>query len=263
MELDFTTTLAIVAEESAREFQTILMYVCIAALTLIAVIACFGYIDKFARSIFGKFKRLCLINSLIVIALLVPIIMYGGSKQKRVDHDGADQGIQFHGVYVSLTNEVVSASVTNTLTDIEVRFAGTGITTATEVSVRMSETNEWETLVKRDPYITQGTTNVLHFLSAGDLMRYPYWWVGVDKPAIHVETTGIEITSFLAGSHSVSITWTCENPKATVFTVQFRNGTSGEWITLTNTPNKSISVSGFFINRMTQWRIISTYMDGD
>lgn len=264
MEIDVLTTLEIVAQQGASEFQRILMYVCLSALAVFIVGACFGYIDKVARDIFGKFKRLGLINSLIIACIVIPIIMYGGSKKTPVKHPGGDVGLQVVGIYADLTNEVVEVGITNTYTDVTVEFLGTIVAQTTPVWVRMSETNEWTELVKMNPTIYyDGVTNHLDFGVSGDVKVYPWWWVGDDTPAIHIETTGITITYFLASSQSIAVTWECKYPRATTFVVQYRNGPQDEWHTVLETEAKNALISGFFINRTTQWRISSTYTEGN
>lgn len=261
--LDIITQLQIVAQDCSHEYQTIVMHLCLWVLAVIFIGLLAWAIDIGAHRLFGQFKRLGLINSLIVIGLAIPIIIYGGTKRKTIENAGSDDGLNLCGISVMVTNEVVSAGVTNTWTDIEVHFTGTGITVATPVSVRQSETNNWNELEKINPIlVTDMATNVLHFGASGDVSNIKYWWVGEDMPSISVETEGIEITTFVAGAHSVAVSWTCNNPNATEYLVQYRNGPQDSWHTVMTTADTNAIISGFFINRTTQWRIISTYTEG-
>ena len=262
--LSVVDRLQVVAKCAQHEFQTVLIYVCLAALAAVFAVACFSYADKFAGKVFGSFKRLGSINSIIICLFVIPAIIYGGSKRKPVQHPGGDEDLRVVGIYASATNDVTEAGVTNTWTEIDVDFIGTGVTIDTKVHVRMSETNEWTELTKIEPTILVDLqTNNLHFCANGDLTKYPWWWVGDDTPGIHVETVGITIVSFIASSHSVAIEWTCEDPKATEFEVQVMDGASKNWVTLLKTQDRSVAIQGFFIDRTTRWRIISTYTKGE
>lgn len=247
-------------------FQRVLMYLSLATLAALAVGSILYKTREFWDKVYHDWLHLDGFGKIVAAGAIIMATLYGGSKNagyNRVAHEGADDGLQLCGVYVMLTNEVVSASTTNTWTEVRVEFTGSGITTSTPVAARMTSTNEWLILTKVNPaVITDLSTNILHFSVSNDVTRIPYWWVGEDRHAIDIETTGITLLSFVAGSHSVAISWECDNPKATSFKIEYRNGTSGEWTELTTTEATSITVSGFFINRTTQWRVTSTYTEG-
>lgn len=263
-DITITEQLQLIAQCAHNEYQAVLMYACLAVLAVIAIIAAVYYADRFMGNLFGTFKRFGSINSIIFCLFAIPAIIYGGSKRKPVQHPGGDEDLRVVGIYASATNEVTEAGVTNTWTEIDVDFLGTGVTTDTPVHVRMSETNEWTELTKIEPTVLIDlTTNNLHFCASGDLTKYPWWWVGDDTPAIHVETVGITLVSFIASSHSVAIEWTCDDPKATEFEVQVMDGESRSWSTLMKTSERAVLVQGFFIDRITRWRIISTYTKGE
>lgn len=256
--------LQVIAQCAQHEFQIVLMYACLSVLAVIAVIALAVLADKCVRRIFGSFRNIGFLSSVAVCLFTIPMIIYGGSKRRPVQHPGGDEDLRVVGIYASATNEVTAAGATNTWTEIDVDFIGTGVTIATPVHVRMSETNEWTELTKIEPTILVDLqTNNLHFCANGDLTKYPWWWVGEDTPAIRVETVGITLVSFVASSHSVAIEWTCDDQKATEFEVQIMDGASRNWVTILKTSDRAVAIQGFFIDRTTRWRITSTYTKGE
>ena len=183
--------------------------------------------------------------------------LYAGAKHIiRPPDAGADAGI-------SIVEVVADFSSSNNLTTVDIHFVGSGVTTALPVSVRNSNAEEWRELVKLDPVVTTDlATNVLSFGVSGNAETNRYWWVGVDKPSIIVETSGIEIVYFLATSHSVQIAWTCDDPHATEFSIQRRH--KGEtWDTVAVTTENAFEYVGFTVGESWEWRVTSTYTEGD
>lgn len=149
---------------------------------------------------------------------------------------------------------------------MEVKYTAGPVTTSTPVSVRMSSTNEWTELEKINPTITTDlATNVLAFAVSGDVTQYPYWWVGENPPAIIIETTGITLTSFVATSKTVLLTWTCDDAKATTFSVQ-RRTQGGDWETVGTVEKAdlmSFTYQGFTIGVTHEWRIRTEYTEAN
>lgn len=180
--------------------------------------------------------------------------IYGGGKPHVVPHAGADAGIALLAIEAEYTNEV---------TVVEVKYTAGDVTTATPVSVRNAESEQWRELEKVGATITLGQTNVLAFTVAEDVAAYRYWWVGVDLPAVIVESQGITITNFVATSKHVRIDWTCDDPKATVFAIQRRRIGSSVVETVGTTTSNSFQYDGFTVGEDWEWRVTSTYTEGE
>ena len=193
-----------------------------------------------------------------VLALLaVALTLYGGAKHGPVPNAGADAAIQL----VSIETEYDS---TNDVTSVEVKFTGSGVSIGTPVSVRNDQTERWRELVKFDPAITTDfTTNLLSFTAIGNVGTNRFWWVGVETPAVIIETTGIEIVLFAASSQSVQIMWNCDDPNASEFAVQRRRKGTTEWETVGVTSSFAFIYVGFTVGETWEWRVTSTYVEGD
>lgn len=206
-------------------------------------------VDAFRKMKPGEKKAFLLFTAVLTL--------YAGAKHViRPPDAGADEGY-----YVA---EIVADYISsNDVTTVDVKFCGTGVTTNTPVFVRNSDSEEWRELVKANAAITSDLpTNVLSFVVYGNAETNRYWWVGTDKPSIIVETTGIEIVYFLATSHSVQIAWTCDDPKATEFSVQ-RRRRSETWDTVAVTTDTAFEYIGFTVGESWEWRVISTYTEGE
>ncbi len=185
------------------------------------------------------------------------LTFYAGAKHViRPPDAGADEG-------VSVVEIVADYVTSNDVTTVDVKFVGSGVTTATPVSVRNDASEEWRELEKLEATISVDlATNVLGIVVAGNAETNRFWWVGTDKPSIIVETTGIEIVYFLATSHSVQIAWTCDDPHATEFAIQRRR--RGEtWDTVAVTTDTAFEYIGFTVGESWEWRVISTYTEGE
>ena len=65
----------------------------------------------------------------------------------------------------------------------------------------------------------------------------------------------------MASSKFVSILWTCDDPKATVFEVQRRRNAGSQWTTVGTTTEFGFVYSGFTVGETWHWRVSSTYAD--
>ena len=110
---------------------------------------------------------------------------------------------------------------------------------------------------------TDFTTNLLAFAVSGNVSTNHYWWAGTETPAVIVETTGIEITYFAASSQSVQLMWTCDDPNASEFAVQRRRKGTTEWETVGVTSSFAFIYVGFTVGETWEWRVTSTYVEGD
>lgn len=184
--------------------------------------------------------------------VLAALVYYGGAKQSSVNA-GADDGI-------TLADVIVDYDSTNDYTQVWVYYTAGNVTVNTPVSVRNAESEQWRELVKQNAEITTDlSTNILSFAVWGNPATNRYWWVGVDTPAVIIESEGIKITHFAATSKSVSIYWTCDDPRATTFQVQRRLRGTSEWETVAETPLPSYLHTGFTIGQSWEWRVIAVY----
>lgn len=183
--------------------------------------------------------------------------LYAGAKHALVPDAGADAGIQL----VSIATEYDS---TNDVTSVEVKFTGQGVTTSTPISVRNDQTESWRELEKINAIVMYDLpTNVLAFTVSGNVGTNRYWWAGTETPAVIVETTGIEIVQFAASSQFVQLMWTCDDPNASEFAVQRRRKGTTEWETVGVTSSFAFIYVGFTVGETWEWRVTSTYVEGD
>lgn len=231
---------------------------------LLVALACL-LLGHQARRLVRFLKTLPPFARVVVVTGLVIFTIHGGTK---VSNPGHDDDIDLAGIFVEAVHEEVSSGVTNTYTEIDVRFTGSNVDESTAVSVRLSSTNEWTELVKIDPVLlnSDSVTNSLLFRVEGDVTRHPQWWVGDDKPAIVVETQGIVITDFTATSKSVGVRFTCDDEKATIFHLQTRRLGSLTWQTVASVERGDemmMYYEGFTIGESREWRVMTEYTEGD
>ena len=228
---------------------------CLFLLAVMIVVCCAAAAWPLVLGEWRKFRK-CDIAAKAAVTLAAAVaIAYGGSK--GIQNAGADTGIALAGIAVEYDS-------TNDLTSVEVKFTAGNVTTATPVSVRNAETEAWRELSKIGATVTAGQpTNVLAFAVSGNAATNRYWWVGVNTPAVVVESEGITITSFVASSKSVHIAWTCDDTNATVFAIQRRRQGTSEWQTVGSTSGNSFDYVGFTVGESWEWRVTSTYTEGD
>ena len=219
-------------------------------LLLLAVCAAFG-VRPHLREIWRKFKALKVVERAAVVVGLIAAIAYGG--KKPVQNAGADAGIALVAVAVEFDE-------TNDVTTVEVKFTGHNVTTATPVSVRNDQTENWRELEKIGATVTSDlATNILAFAVSGDVSTNRFWWVGTETPAVIIESKGIEITHFAVSSSSVQIMWTCDDPNATEFAIQRRRKGTAQWETVGVTSSFAFVYVGFTVGETWEWRVTSTY----
>lgn len=197
-------------------------------------------------------RRIGIVDGLLFAIVGAAFFYYGGAKQASVNA-GADDGIELADVCVSYNS-------TNDITTVWVYYTAGTVTVDTPVSVRNAESEQWRELEKQNAETTTDLpTNILSFAVWGNAATNHYWWVGVDTPAVIIESEGIKITHFAATSKSVSIYWTCDDPRATTFQVQRRLRGTSEWETVAETPLPSYLHTGFTIDQSWEWRVIAVY----
>ena len=227
---------------------------CLFALAVLSVVCVALVCGPAIRQQWEKFRKLGGVEKSLVAVALVAAIAYGGTKP--VQNAGADEGI-------ALVAVAVEYDETNDVTAVEVSFTGHNVTTATPVSVRNDETENWRELVKIGATVTSDlSTNLLAFAVSGNVATNRFWWVGTETPAVIVETTGIEITYFAASSSSVQIMWTCDDPNATEFVIQRRRKGATQWETVGVTSSFAFVYVGFTVGETWEWRVTSTYTEG-
>lgn len=207
--------------------------------------------------VYRKMRRAGALDKVVALVVIGIAVAYGGSKfTPGSGNAGSDSGINL----VKIEAEYDS---TNDVTAIKVSFVGNNVGLLTPVFVRNTQTEPWRELEKLDAIITSDLpTNVLSFAVSGNAETNRFWWVGVDTPAVIIETTGIEITYFAASSRFVQIAWTCDDPKATEFTIQ-RRRRGGQWETVGVTSSLAFIYAGFTVGETWEWRVSSTYTEGE
>ena len=230
-----------------------LVAVCVFAAAMFAL-ACAGVVVwPFVRRLLDRWRRIGAGDKAVAIVALAIAIAYGGTKP--VQNAGSDEGI-------ALVSVAVEYNETNDMTAVEVRFTGHNVTTATPVSVRNDQTENWRELEKIGATVTTDlATNLLAFAVAGNVSTNTFWWIGTETPAVIIETTGITITHFAASSSSVQIAWTCDDPNATEFTIQRRRKGAAQWETVGVTSSLAFVYVGFTVGETWEWRVSSTYAE--
>lgn len=200
-----------------------------------------------------KFQRA--ITALLLLGVVrgvIALVELGSEKRPDVREWGADENLGVVYVTASYVSEADATAVT-------VGFTGTAVTVSTPVSVRNWETNPWTELTKINPTVTTDfPTNTLSFSCSGNETGRNHWWVGVDTPAVIIETTGITIVQFEARSHYVLVSWICDDPRATEFEIQYRERGETSWHTIGVTSETQYIHYGFTLDRNSQWRVLST-----
>lgn len=201
----------------------------------------------------ARFRKLSPLKKAVALVAVAVAVAYGGTKP--VQNAGADEGI-------ALVSVAVEYDETNDVTAVEVSFTGHNVTTATPVSVRNDQTENWREMEKIGATVTTDlATNILAFAVAGDVSTNKFWWVGTETPAVIIETTGITITHFAASSSSVQIMWTCDDPNATEYMIQRRRKGTKQWETVGVTTSLAFVYVGFTVGETWEWRVSSTYAE--
>lgn len=230
---------------------------CLFGLTLLLLICAAVAIAPLWREQWEKLRKLKIGQKAVAVVGLIVAIAYGGTKPHTIENAGADEGI-------SLVMISAEYDTTNEVTEVEVRFTGSNVTTATPVSVRNDQTENWRELVKIGATVTSDLpTNILSFAVSGNVTTNRFWWVGTETPAVIIETTGITITHFAASSSSVQIMWTCDDPNATEYTIQRRRKGATQWETVGVTSSLAFVYVGFTVGETWEWRVSATYTEGD
>ena len=226
---------------------------CLYMLALLLAVCAALTLAPLIREQWAKLRKMRPLEKAVGLVAVAVAIAYGGTKP--VQNAGADEGI-------ALVSVAVEYDATNDVTTVEVKFTGRNVTTATPVSVRNDQTENWRELEKIGATVTTDlATNVLAFAVSGDVSTNKFWWVGTDTPAVIIETTGITITHFAASSSSVQIMWTCDDPNATEYTIQRRRKGAAQWETVGVTSSLAFVYVGFTVGETWEWRVSSTYAE--
>lgn len=234
-------------------FHIVIMWACLALLAVIVLAATAPWFAARLREFFGV--------GLIFAGVAVGFIYVGSTK--HVTNAGADSGISLAYIDVA-TNDVPDTVVTVAYTN--------GVTASTPVWVRDKVTDRWTELEKNDASIASSNgVNYLTFTVPGtNYLQSTYWWVGSDTPPVVVESSGIEIVSFVCTSRRCDVSFTCSDPNCTAFKLQDSDD-GEEWhdaaeIQAPGAFNPAtvhqISASGFFVGRTRYWRVFSSYRAG-
>ena len=197
------------------------------------------------------FATVTVVLTLAVIRGVIAAWMYAANKY-HVNDFGADDDLGVVAVQAHYDS-------TNDLTHVRVSFTNSAVTTDTPVHVRNFEASPWTLLEKLMATVTVDMpTNYLDFAVSGNEDGRLHWWVGNDTPAVIIESTGILVTQFEARSHYVLIAWSCDDPRVTMYEVQMRLKGDGDWSTVAETADTLHVHYGFYLDRNTEWRVIST-----
>ena len=239
--------------EFIADYQAGLTACCLfIGLLIIAVVVCLT-LAPLLREPLARLRKLRPIEKAVALVAVSVAIVYGG--MKPVKNAGADEGI-------ALASVAVEYDKTNDVTAVEVRFTGNNVTTATPVSVRNDQTENWRVLEKIGAIVTTDfATNTLAFAVSGNVLTNAFWWVGTETPAVIIESKGIEITHFAASSRSVEIMWTCDDPNATEYVIQRRRKGAAKWETVGVTSSLAFVYVGFTVGETWEWRVITSHWE--
>lgn len=199
-------------------------------------------------------KRRGKLHLVFIVAAVSGFILSAG--KKPVQNAGADAGIDLVGIYVEYDS-------TNNCTLGAVGYTAGMVYTTTPIAVRNHEWEEWRELSLSYAMIIGGATNSLSFVCAGNETTNKYWWVGVNRPDVNVETRGIELTRFVATSRAVHFEWTCDNTNATEYVIERRHHATAEpWMAICHTSATNATIIGFTVGESWDYRISSTYREG-
>lgn len=228
---------------------------CLFLLALSLVVCAALTLAPLIRERWAKLRKMKPLEKAVGLVAVAVAIAYGGTKPAQ--NTGADEGI-------ALVSIAIEYDATNDVTAVEVSFTGHNVTTATPVSVRNDQTENWRELEKIGATVTTDlATNVLAFAVSGDVSTSKFWWVGTETPAVIIESKGIEITHFAASSRAVEIMWTCDDPNATEYVIQRRRKGAAQWETVGVTSSLAFVYVGFTVGETWEWRVSSTYTEGE
>jgi len=195
-----------------------------------------------------------------VIAAIVATI-YGGTKN-ILNRFSADEGIT-----------VTSAEFTRATNGVErarLVYSYTGADALRTLWVRQSVSNEWEHLEEGwllDGRTYAGGTNTVAWSvnpPATNYLPYAMYWVGNNPPPVEIEESGgVEIVSFFMSAQGVAITYAVDGSvlhgKTGALAVETSQG-NGPWgvvheESVTGTVTNTFSQIGFFVDRLTRWRV--------
>ena len=226
---------------------------CCLFIGLLIIAVAFGFtVGPANMALLARFRKMSPLTKSVAIFAVFSSVSYAGYKLMRA---GADEGIALVSVFSAYDK-------TNDVSAVEVRFTGNNVTTATPVSVRNDQTENWRELEKIGAIVTTDfATNTLAFAVSGHVLTNAFWWVGTETPAVIIESKGIEITHFAASSRSVEIMWTCDDPNATEYVIQRRRKGAAKWETVGVTSSLAFVYVGFTVGETWEWRVSSTYAE--
>ena len=226
---------------------------CCLFIGLLIIAVAFGFtVGPANMALLARFRKMSPLTKSVAIFAVFSSVSYAGYKLMRA---GADEGIALVSVFSAYDK-------TNDVSAVEVRFTGNNVTTATPVSVRNDQTENWRELEKIGAIVTTDfATNTLAFAVSGNVLTNAFWWVGTETPAVIIESKGIEITHFAASSRSVEIMWTCDDPNATEYVIQRRRKGAAKWETVGVTSSLAFVYVGFTVGETWEWRVSSTYAE--
>ena len=187
-----------------------------------------------------------------IIAAIIATI-HGGAKN-ILARFSADEGIT-----------VTSAEFTRATNDVEQTFlvySYAGADASWPLWVRDFVSNEWEHLefewMYDDRFFVDGTNTVTWWVDAPASNFFPHamYWIGNNPPPV-------EIVSFVMSAQGVAITYAVDGSvlhgKTGALTVETSQG-NGPWgvvheESVTETVTNTFTQGGFFVDRLTRWRV--------
>lgn len=197
-----------------------------------------------------------------LLAVAVVAVIHGGTKN-IINRFSADEGIT-----------VTSAEFTRATNDVESAYLAYSYVGGSEESplwVRQSVSNEWDGIntqgwFPEERYSLNGTNYVLliHPPVASNALPFAMYWVGNNPPPVEIEESGgVEIVSFIMSAQGVAITYAVDGSvlhgKTGALAVEMSQG-NGPWgvvheASVAETVTNTFTQGGFFVDRLTRWRV--------
>lgn len=196
-----------------------------------------------------------------VIAAIIATI-HGGTKN-ILARFSADDGITATSAeFTSATNDVESAYLA---------YSYVGGSEESPLWVRQSVSNEWDGITTQgwfpeERYSLNGTNYVLlvHPPVASNAMPFAMYWIGNNPPPVEIEESGgVEIVSFNMSAQGVAITYAVDGSvlhgKVGALAVGTSQGNGPLAVVhetnVAETVTNTFTQSGFFVDRLTRWRV--------
>ena len=245
------------------EYVETAMSVCAFAVVGLLLLLIIGFyavaVYKGASRIVHRLRRGRAFIGLLAVAAVA--IIHGGTKN-ILNRFSADDGIT-----------VTSAEFMRATNDVErtrLVYSYTGADASWPLWVRQSVSNEWEHLEEGwllDGRTYAGGTNTVAWSvtpPATNYLPHAMYWVGDNPPPVEIEESGgVEIVCFIMSAQGVAITYAVDGSvlhgKTGALAVETSQG-NGPWgvvheESVTETVTNTVTQGGFFVDRLTRWRV--------